>query len=169
MSLLVIGLTAANWHAWDGERKGFILGLGIGPGYSSYPEKGGLFTTVKAGYAPTNQLLILSEISTVYISGLSHSTDNLFQGIFGVSVQFFPIEEPGNGVYLLAGAGIHNMAFYRDDWEGGSNNYGFGIRGGVGYEFIKHFSVEGIVQQGFHSESYLSSTSYGIAFTYIFY
>jgi hypothetical protein len=68
---------ATSAHAFNGERKGFILGFGLGPGFTSYTEKIteeyggvkqsierdrksklGLVTDFKIGYAPSNFLEI---------------------------------------------------------------------------------------------------------------
>ena len=49
-------------QAFDGERKGFIIGLGVGTGFTSISDweeyKFGFQTDFKIGFAPSNSLTI---------------------------------------------------------------------------------------------------------------
>jgi len=73
----ILFFLAANVHAFDGQRQGFILGFGLGPGFTSYTEeftlefmglkssverdrqnKLGVMSDFKIGYAPNNSLEI---------------------------------------------------------------------------------------------------------------
>jgi len=65
MCVVVFILASTNVFAFDGKRKGFIIGGGIGGGFlsnktsfgsSSNTESEGVFLTLKIGYAPSNTL-----------------------------------------------------------------------------------------------------------------
>lgn len=50
-------------YAWDGDRKGFVLGFGAGPGYAENSggwknPRGGLQTNLRFGYAPSARWVI---------------------------------------------------------------------------------------------------------------
>lgn len=67
----VLFLVNTNAHAFDGQRKGFLLGIGLGPGFTSFTQevavsifgfhesvksdrenKAGVISDLKIGYAP---------------------------------------------------------------------------------------------------------------------
>ena len=131
--------------AWDGQRKGFILGFGLGPGLTSFTQtveyKGmretsdrenefGLQTDFKIGYAPNNFLQIywMSKVSWFIAHGVAG---------LGISYYFKP-ESPSP--YLTGGLGYSS---WTTPFEVGAEAwYGPGLSVGVGYEFFRHWSAE---------------------------
>ena len=65
--LAVVLMTFANTSAWDGQRKGFIWGIGLGPGFtqsvsfsgnsetSDRKGKFGLASDFRIGYVPSKE------------------------------------------------------------------------------------------------------------------
>ena len=150
--LVVLLLTfTTSTYAFDGNRQGFILGLGVGPGLTSYSfegigtddrtNKASVNTDFQIGYAPNNQLLIywMSKVQwysleTIFGSAIYAS------GVGGLGLSYY-FEKEGPSLYLTGGVGFASVAApFEDNIE---TEYGFGIAAGVGYEFAKHWSVEG--------------------------
>ena len=88
-------------------------------------------------------------------------------GMGGLAVQLHYLSgQRGRSPYVIGGAGYHNLMRIDTNSGGGSNSFGMGVRGGMGYEFAKHFTVEGVFQHGFNEDAG-SPTSFGIAFNAI--
>jgi hypothetical protein len=123
-----VALVAAQPAA--AQRSGFIIGFGLGGGWSKVEGADGDFglaTDFKIGAQ-------VSETARVYYSGKSvlfgvTGADLGISGIQGVGVDYvLP-----SGMYLSGGVGLANLNILLDgSLEGDS---GFGLNGGVGYEF----------------------------------
>jgi hypothetical protein len=162
MVLSIIVVSASGTYAFDKERKGFILGMGLGPGFSSYTKitdslgtqiysdkqnKIGVFTDFKLGYAPNDHLMIYW-MSKVAWSG---RTDTLQQdtssreeditvatGIGGLGVTYF-FNAKSPSLFVTVGAGFTGWSYPfedRDFWTG------IGVTGGVGWEFRPNWVLE---------------------------
>ncbi len=140
-------------YAFDGNRQGFILGAGVGPGLTSYnwevgnyksdsENKFSLITDFKIGYGPSNQLLIywMSKVAWFSIEkGYGESTIYL-NGVAGLGLSYY-LEPEGASPYLTGGIGY--SSFGEPFEENADAEYGPGIALGAGYEFAKHWSIEG--------------------------
>ena len=148
------------------ERKGFVIGFGGGFGYTNWgTNHSGVFTNIKIGYAPTNRFAILWHSASTTFKANNGSW--MMDGMAGGSIQIFLSKQPGRGGYVIGGAGYHNMGRFQD-FPYGTNDLGFGIRGGFGYEFAKRWTVETLVQHGFHKDQG-NPTSLGVTVNWLFY
>jgi len=153
----------ANANAFNGKRKGFIIGGGLGPGFTTFKEtitsdwlgileesqrenKFALTTNFKIGYAPSNLLEIYFTVkdswfaSKVYFFGESSSEDVIMASGFwgpGVTYYFNP-ETPS--YFITGGVGLSTLSL---PFESHSEiKFGGGLYAGAGYEFKNHFNVE---------------------------
>lgn len=161
ISLVLIICAASDISAMDGERKGFILGFGIGPAITSFTQtvayqgqevtsdrenKFGLGTDFRIGYAPSNHLMIYYTNKVTWLSMENVLNEDVTivngVGLLGVSYYFEP-ESPS--LYLTGTLGTSTWGDYEelgDAWSG------FGIGAGVGYEIARYWSVEGNIIYG---------------------
>jgi hypothetical protein len=168
--VVLLLLTSTIVSAFDGNRKGFILGFGIGPGYTSYTEtlefgnssasgdESGMSidTDFKIGYAPSELLQIYwmskvawfsQEVVVTDIFGniLAQEDFMVSSGIGGIGVSYY-FQPLTPSPYILGGLGISIWDYPFE--EGTSAMTGFGMTFGGGYEFSRHWSVEGVLTYG---------------------
>ena len=62
-SSLILFLLATNAHAWDGQRKGFLLGFGIGSGFTSFTQN----TQKVHIYRDSNVVIVIREVPGVSV------------------------------------------------------------------------------------------------------
>jgi opacity protein-like surface antigen len=141
VSFLVL---ASQLSAFDGQRKGFILGGGIGGGSLKWSEPGldfnqGAFATnFIIGYAPSNSLEIYY---TNNVSWFSYQSESFVVGMSGIGLSKY-LNKEGKGVFILGGIGVgvfSQMTGYT------YSESGFGVVGGVGYDVAKHWRIQGEV------------------------
>ena len=171
-----IVVTATSVSALDGTRKGFILGFGVGPSVTSWSlefeaslgpfsesaksdteSNFGIGTDFKIGGGITEKFLLyyVNRISwfgfdwTVFeVSGGTDITQSITfaygVGLLGASY-YFNVDAPS--MYLVGTVGISTWTAPFEDWW---DEYwiGAGVSAGLGYEFAKHWSVEGTVNIG---------------------
>ncbi len=167
MFVVVFMLNCNNVFAFDGERKGFILGGGIGGGFlsniasvgsfSNTESEGVFLTNFKIGYAPSNTLEIF------YVSKVSWwgESDFLFTlGLSSVTVTFYFNETSETGWFASGGVGLSSLAAPLEEDIG--TDYGFGLFGGGGYEFAAHWSVEVDLLYSMIKESGVDFNSFGV-------
>lgn len=143
--------------AFDGQRKGFILGGGLGFGLTSFSQtvesgglkvtsdtenKGAFVTNFKIGFA-SNELLEIYYTSRVTWFGITNVYDQdvtVANGLsaFGMSYNLKPVYPT---FYVTGGIALAtwNLPF---ESPSPSTWTGIGLYAGGGYEFAKHFSVE---------------------------
>ena len=155
MCVFIFALTSTKVFAFDGQRKGFIVGGGLGGGFlsnkfslgpsSNTASQGVILTEFKIGYAPSNTLEIY------YINKGSWWRETFFEGSFfedggtallalsAVGVTKY-LGTSGTGLFVTGGLGpaIFDSPSKLDVHP----SIGFGLFGGVGYEFSKHWSVQ---------------------------
>jgi hypothetical protein len=155
----IVGLAPSRAAAFDGGRKGFVIGLGVGYGRTGWGvNHSGLFTSFKIGYAPTDRVMILWHSSGTFFKGVSGEWK--MDGVGGLSMQVYLSSAP-RAAYVIAGGGYQNVMSF----SAATNEIGPGVRAGFGYEFTKHLSVEAIVQHGFHKTGLATTsnpTSFGV-------
>jgi len=161
----VVGLVvlfAASTSAFDNQRRGFNLGGGFGLGLASYTQtiSGGqyagtssrqnplaIMTDLKIGGAPSDQVQIYYISRASWFSMQNVFEDevviaNVWNGL-GVSYYFQP-QAPSPYLTGSFGFSTWSATFESDSEEW----YGIGVTGGAGYEFVKHWSVEGVLAYG---------------------
>jgi len=143
-------LLAASVSAFDGDRKGFILGGGAGLGAVSSEgddTKLAFMTDFVIGYAPTPQLAIhytnkVAWYSTEWITGSiwDWQTESIttVAGVSAAAVTYW-FQPVAPSPFITGGIGIGIQAA---PFESNADSYtGLGLVGGAGYEFSRHWSV----------------------------
>ena len=133
--------------AWDGERQGFLLGIGLGYGSAkeSYPvlsgDVTGLATDFKIGYAFSNQEALIYATKSVwgkFNSGAISTSDTYIDQLASISfISWFSERTPS--LYVTGGVGkIASKNLDASEVEVS----GIGIHLGIGFEFVRHWSIE---------------------------
>lgn len=147
---------ATGASAFDGNRKGFILGGGLGLGLTSFTQtlefpdtsvtsdrenKFAVMTDFKIGYGATEQVLVYytNKVSWFSLENVLGENVIIVNGVGGVGMTYF-FQPVAPSPYILGelGLSIWNAPFE----EGSEAWYGFGLAVGAGYEFSRHYSVE---------------------------
>jgi hypothetical protein len=155
IACLTLGI-ATSASAFDGQRKGFILGGGIGPGLTSYTQtietplgdttsdrenKFGLQTNFVIGLGVTEQVLVYysNRVSWFSFENALGNNVTITNGLGGVCVAYYfqPVA-PSPYINGTLGLSMWDAPFE----EGAEAWYGFGVGIGGGYEFARHYSVE---------------------------
>jgi hypothetical protein len=129
LSLAVVLLLASSGDA-AAQRKGFIIGGGLGPGltFGDYDTKFGGTTDFKIG-AMVGQSLQVYYRNTVNFTDSSAGYDLEGAGVGGLGVTYqFACKYRVNGVVGFSS----RIGISGGDW---STDNGFGLGAGVGYEF----------------------------------
>ena len=134
--------------AWDGERQGFLLGVGFGHGSAkeSYPVLSGNVTGLamdfKIGYALTNfEALIISikNIRGKFEFGDFRTSETYNDQLRSLSfISWFSERTPS--VYLTGGIGSIFSRNFREPKKSFRNR--IGLHFGIGIEFARHGSIE---------------------------
>jgi hypothetical protein len=155
--LALITMTATPALGFDGKRKGFILGGGLGFGMTSFSQtlefgglketsdtenKGAFATDFKIGFASDEQLEIYyaSKVTWFSITNVYDEDVIVANGLNAVGVTYNL--KPTSPTYFVTGGialATWDLPFENpapDTW------FGFGLYAGGGYEFAKHYSVE---------------------------
>jgi hypothetical protein len=138
LSLLVL---SSQVMAFNGQRKGFILGGGLGAGWLNYQEPGLEFNkfapagNFKIGYAPSNSLEIYftDNVHQFNYGGLSFAV-----GLGGVGLTKY-LNPEGTGFFVFGGAGIGLFMVLE---SGGGSENGLGLIGGIGFDIAKHWNIQ---------------------------
>jgi len=190
--LTAVIVTATSVCAFNGERKGFVLGFGIGPGYTNFSQelggiesdsegKASIVTDFKIGGGFNEQFLLyyenrlswfkLTVVDEVYYDPFADEvtfteTDVTIAhgiGLVGMSY-YFKTEAPS--FYVLGSVGVSSWSA---PFETNSDMWvGFGISAGVGYEFAKHWAIEGTLNYGNPSTDQFTSDATTTAFSALF-
>ena len=156
-TLLLVMTIAMGSQAFNGERKGFVLGGGLGLGSTSYTQtlemngqsatsdregKGAINTDFRIGYAPNNQLSIIydSKVAWFGFTNAYNEDVTVSSGASSIALNYY-LNPVSPSTYFSGGIAIATWSLpfeehAPDPWSG------FGIHGGIGYEFSRHFSGE---------------------------
>ncbi|NUO79219.1 outer membrane beta-barrel protein [candidate division KSB1 bacterium] len=170
----VILINATNAFAWDGKRKGFVLGVGAGGGLASFKpyakfsdnetsdgertSKFAFMSDFKIGYAPSNQVALYWMSKVAWFGYTFEYRDEfidlresytLANGIGGVGVSYY-FQPEGPSPYVSAGFGFSTWDAPFEENSDGISGSGFAL--GAGYEFSKHWSLEGNLTWGSPNE-----------------
>jgi hypothetical protein len=159
-SFLLIGLVATTADAFDGNRKGFVLGGGLGGGSAGIKQEltgfgvslesdretqGAFVSDFRIGGGFNEHWMLYYDNQVWWISTEdalgSNETFTFGIGLVGVSY-YFTADAPS--WYLLGTVGVASWGT-TDEF---ASSAGFGLSGGVGFEFASHWSVEGVVGWG---------------------
>lgn len=144
-------ITIGPARGFDGQRKGFVVGGGLGLGTTSYKQKlvspigssetgwsngFGIMTDFKIGYAPTNQVEFFYNDKG---SWFDYSGEIGLNGLGTASVNYY-LKPEGPTFYLGGGLGF---SIFTLPFENNTDvQLGFGSYVGSGYQFAKHFAVQ---------------------------
>jgi opacity protein-like surface antigen len=187
--IVVASQLASVAYAFNGERKGFILGLGAGPGITSYSlevdgesgddeSKFGLNTDFRIGYAPSDlvQIYWMSKVawfSQEFVTDFTYDPYTqeydaveedvtVATGVAGLGATYF-FQPTAPSPFILGGIGYSSFSTpFESDSE---SQIGFGIAAGGGYEFAKHWTIEGTLTYGKPSEDDFSWSVVGLKAT----
>lgn len=151
MFIVAFSVLAAQLSAFNGLRKGFILGFGFGGNYLTYKEpwpvgdfrkldKFTLATNFKIGYAASNSLEIYW-FTTAAWGAFPYDTSTIAVGGIGLTKY---LNKAGKGFFLFGGVGSSanlDLSTLADD----APETGLGLIGGIGYDIAKHWSIQGDV------------------------
>lgn len=160
---------AGNAHAWDSQRQGFLLGFGVGPGLTSFTQtvavsdpfsggtisfesdrenKAGVATDFKIGYAPNNSWAIYytSKVSWFGIENALGDNVTIANGLGAAAVCYW-FQPQAPAPFVAGGIGFSTWSVPFED-PAPDTWIGPGLFAGGGYEFSKHWSVEGYLSWG---------------------
>lgn len=178
---LAFVLLAATLFSFDGKRKGFILGFGIGISSLSYKqtlEGGGesitsptvdetpFVTDFKIGYAPDNKLEIYysSKVAWFSMTNIYDANVNIADGIGTFSASYFLSSKLKTTQWApspFVSAGFGFSAWSTPNVDNSTSWTGTGFFVGGGYEFAKHFRAElnFFMNNPSHTESGITGTT----------
>jgi len=156
--------TASGVAAFDKQRKGFILGFGIGPGVASFTEtldsadveetfeesKFGFTTDFKIGYAPSEKLMVYWMSKVVWVGKDDTVVTDIDEsitavtGVGGVGLTYF-LKPEAPSLFISLGVGLGVWSYPFEDYDPLT---GLGITGGFGYEFSPNWSLEASILYG---------------------
>ena len=178
LALLALAMLATLFSgtgfAFDGNRAGFILGIGGGGGYARDAFSFGSFEEsqsnlagkidISLGYAPSNRLAItwLSK-GSFYDSDLHGYA--VASATAGLGITYF-LSEDVNANFIQAVIGV-NQVWQIDDTSNRSDG-GFGLGIGVGREVSKNWII-GLDATWGRPESGVTTFGIGVYFSHIWY
>jgi hypothetical protein len=162
VSFILLFLTA-NGHAWNGQRKGFLLGFGIGPGLTSFTQKvavgwisvessredkTAVMTDFKIGFAPENTWAIYytSKVSWFGMTNALGNNVTIANGLGALAGSYW-FKPQAPSPFIAGGLGYSTWALPFED-NPPDTWMGFGLFAGGGYEFSRHVSIEGYLSWG---------------------
>jgi len=166
--LLTFVWSANPAFSFDGKRKGFILGGGLGFNMTSYTQtveafgfeetsdrenKGAISTSFKIGFAPNEQTEIYYS-SKVSWFGMENALGNdvtIAFGMGGIGITHSLKTVPPT-YFVTGGIGFSSWSLPFED-NAPDTWLGLGVYGGGGYEFSRHYNVEFVICYGNPSDS----------------
>ena len=143
---LLASLALSAGLSADDQKRGFIVGVGLGAGHVGYTSYWSWETwksrayaiagNFKIGYAPSNSLELF-----VMSDGMFYRREGAKDAlvIVGAGLAKY-LGQAGTGPYVTGGIGMSVLS--RSSWDG-SLETGFGFIAGLGYELVKHLSIQG--------------------------
>ncbi|RKU25278.1 hypothetical protein C6499_15040 [Candidatus Poribacteria bacterium] len=154
---------------YRGRRKGFIFGLGVGVGQTSFTEplaeyywrnaqeadwlttrqaRAALVTELKIGHGLTDQFLLYytSRISWLPLQHFTKDT-TIANGAAGAGFMYFPFRK--RGLYLVGNIGLATLVTWQPPLTlQNARQTGVSVSGGIGYEILSHWSIDFTVNSG---------------------
>lgn len=152
-----------------GRRKGFIFGLGVGVGQTSFTEplaqyywrgtqepdwsterltRSALVTELKIGHGLNDQFLLYytSRISWLPLQHFTKDT-TVANGAAGIGFMLFPFRRIG--LYLVGNIGLATLVTWQPPLTlENARQTGVSVSGGIGYELFSHWSIDFTVNAG---------------------
>jgi len=147
---------AVNASAFDGNRKGFVIGIGVGPSITSWTDEEGSWksdrendfgvgTIFKIGYGVNENLLIYYTNNVAWFSVGDGESFTVTSGITALGGSYYlNTESPSLFINGLVGIGVWAAPFESNS----ESAMGLGLGAGIGYEFSKHFNVNATLMYG---------------------
>lgn len=138
LTAILILLIASNIMAFNGERRGFLLGFGMGPGLM--PLNGGnkivLFNSdFRIGHGFSDKFQLYLSAKTAWAKDEYCNQMKIF-GIGGIGMSYY-CSKSNLLVYITSSVGLTLMNTTIGP------EFRPGLSFGIGYEFSKHWSLEG--------------------------
>ena len=154
---------------YRGRRKGFIFGLGVGVGSTSFTRpfaeyywrhtsesewaterqsRSALVTELKIGHGFNDQFLLYytSRISWLPLKHFSKDT-TVANGAAGMGFMYFPFRRIG--LYLVGNVGLATLVTWQPPLTlENARQTGVSVSGGIGYELFSHWSIDFTVNSG---------------------
>ncbi|MCY3742811.1 MAG: hypothetical protein OXH00_17485 [Candidatus Poribacteria bacterium] len=154
---------------YRGRRKGFIFGLGVGVGSTSFTKplaeyywrhayesewsterqtRSALVTELKIGHGLSDQFLLYytSRISWLPLQHFYKDT-MVANGAAGMGFMYFPFRRIG--LYLVGNIGLATLVTWQPPLTlENARQTGVSVSGGIGYEFLSHWSIDFTVNSG---------------------
>ena len=154
---------------YRGRRKGFIFGLGVGVGSTSFTKplaeyywrhvyesewsterqtRSALVTELKIGHGFSDQFLLYytSRISWLPLQHFYKDT-MIANGAAGMGLMYFPFRK--RGLYLVGNIGLSTLVTWQPPLTlENARQTGVAVTGGIGYEFLSHWSIDFTVNSG---------------------
>ena len=152
-----------------GQRKGFIFGLGVGVGQTSFTKpfaeyywrhayesewsterqtRSALVTELKIGHGFSDQFLLYytSRISWLPLQHFTKDT-TVANGAAGMGFMFFPFRRIG--LYFVGNIGLATLVTWQPPLTlENARQTGVSVSGGIGYELFSHWSIDFTVNSG---------------------
>ncbi len=162
LTILIMVLISTSIFAWDGERKGFLLGLGFGSGFDIYngiqwdaigPDKESnaswaFAASPKIGYAFNNNIaLFYTRYPLSYNVKSSSGNDVEITSCTEALQLVYFLEDQAPSFFFGLGTGI-GYFFDQEVFDEPAMNYspnslkGLGIMASMGFEPFKHITTE---------------------------
>ena len=145
MTLVAVMLLSAGAMAFDGNRKGFVLGGGIGFAPTIKVEveddgdwnNAGVSAHIVIGYAWDEKNMLVYESNGAAFEETMFGEDVMFSQSIGAASWYHYFGESGKTFYTVVGLGL----MVGDTDETDATDPGAGILLGGGYEFSRHWQV----------------------------
>lgn len=158
--LLTAGLFAGLWAptAAHAQRDGFVIGFGLGVGHTSISSddeyddedigRTSLMTDFRIGYAPTNRAMLYWSSDVSWFRLTDEFDDGVvISGIGGLGATYF-IRDAAPSPYLTAALGFNSFNYIGISDAEITQFFGPGIALGGGFEFARHWLLDGKVLLG---------------------
>ena len=163
LAVLTLFLASSSF-GFDGQRKGFVLGGGLG--FSPVAQWKAVGTGISESGAGVGLNLLIGfgwdeQNMIVYEGNVAGWKSNFFldrqvsQGFNGVSWYHY-FEETGRSAFTTLGIGVY--VFGVEDFD--SNDLGFGLLAGAGYEFARHWQIGAYYSLGKTSDIFFDYNHY---------
>ena len=154
---------------YRGRRKGFIFGLSVGVGRTSFTKplaeyywrqtsesewsterqtRAALVTEMKIGHGFNDQFLLYytSRISWLPLDHFTKDT-TIANGAAGMGFMYFPFRK--RGLYLVGNIGLATLVTWQPPLTlENARQTGVSVSGGIGYEILSHWSLDFTVNAG---------------------
>ena len=180
LALLALAMLATLFSgtgfAFDGNRAGFILGIGAGGGYARTSDTTPYFESIQSkfagktdffiGYAPSNRLAITWSSKVSWYSWNNTQEDIILaSSTGGLGITYF-LSEDVNANFIQAVTGFNFVSAPFEDDAG--TETGFGLSIGVGREVSKNWII-GLDATWGRPDSDVTIFGIGVYFSHIWY